>query len=559
MNFNYEERITACIVTFDTKSLPVSILRNSIQHWFTPIMDNYHNEMITTSTNTTNTTNNIKHYWTNQTQQQQQQLNTHNMDQSFITPIQQSINLTTHKLISKLPLTNFNLESNNESFNLNEKYFNSEIINSNTIQLCNASNYTLNHHQCIPMDYNTWSSSVFNNNDNNTNTTDSNNSSHLNENDYDNSRYPNANLLKSLHNDMKHNHNIILPFNTNLIQSNILMNNNNRNYDNSNEFLYDLDNESSNGSSISFNSNDTTTNTTTNIHNRIRSLSTIRSNNKLLYRSNRIKIMNIRKTGHFKNHNLHSFQRQAANMRERRRMQSINKAFEGLRSHIPTLPYEKRLSKVDTLRLAIGYIHFLQEIIQSHSKDEITWKDINTNSDTNSNHNDYDDDHDNDEDEDCNEDVPMENDENNILIKKNVLHSTSFTKMSSIYSGHLKHDRLQSNCSFTMNKFHSNYNLKDESKMNRERKIILNLPKKLFEMMMRRRDDTRIFEDHSHINDKTKTINDPYYQSEQILLGHSLSWHRDNPPWSRNSSSNSTNILVAKLWIPEKLECIKAI
>ncbi|CAH8532463.1 unnamed protein product [Schistosoma mattheei] len=322
-------------------------------------MDNYHNEIITTSTNTTNTTNNMKQYWTNQTQQQQQQqqqLTTHNMNQSFITPIQQSINLTTHKLISKLPLTNFNMESNNESFNLNEKYFNSEIIDSNTVQLCNASNYTLNHHQCIPMDYNTC-----------------NNSSNLNDNDYDsNNRYPNANLLKSLHNDMKHNHNIILPFNTNLIQSNILMNNNNRNYDNSNEFLYDLDNESSNGSSISLNSNDTTTNTTTNIHNRIRSLSSIRSNNKLLYRSNRIKIMNIRKTGHFKNHNLHSFQRQAANMRERRRMQSINKAFEGLRSHIPTLPYEKRLSKVDTLRLAIGYIHFLQEIIQSHSKDEIT-------------------------------------------------------------------------------------------------------------------------------------------------------------------------------------------
>uniref|UniRef100_A0A8D0EQD4 Pancreas transcription factor 1 subunit alpha n=1 Tax=Strix occidentalis caurina TaxID=311401 RepID=A0A8D0EQD4_STROC len=53
--------------------------------------------------------------------------------------------------------------------------------------------------------------------------------------------------------------------------------------------------------------------------------------------------------------------RQAANVRERRRMQSINDAFEGLRSHIPTLPYEKRLSKVDTLRLAIGYINFLSD------------------------------------------------------------------------------------------------------------------------------------------------------------------------------------------------------
>lgn len=57
--------------------------------------------------------------------------------------------------------------------------------------------------------------------------------------------------------------------------------------------------------------------------------------------------------------------RQAANVRERRRMQSINEAFEGLRAHIPTLPYEKRLSKVDTLRLAIGYINFLSELVHS--------------------------------------------------------------------------------------------------------------------------------------------------------------------------------------------------
>ncbi|EDO43849.1 predicted protein, partial [Nematostella vectensis] len=56
-------------------------------------------------------------------------------------------------------------------------------------------------------------------------------------------------------------------------------------------------------------------------------------------------------------------QRHAANLRERKRMQSINEAFEGLRKHIPTLPYEKRLSKVDTLRLAIGYIGFLTEMI----------------------------------------------------------------------------------------------------------------------------------------------------------------------------------------------------
>lgn len=63
-------------------------------------------------------------------------------------------------------------------------------------------------------------------------------------------------------------------------------------------------------------------------------------------------------------HNL-TYQREAANLRERRRMQSINDAFEGLREHIPTLPYEKRLSKVDTLKLAIGYIGFLADLVKS--------------------------------------------------------------------------------------------------------------------------------------------------------------------------------------------------
>lgn len=58
-------------------------------------------------------------------------------------------------------------------------------------------------------------------------------------------------------------------------------------------------------------------------------------------------------------------QRQAANMRERRRMQNINDAFEVLRAHIPTLPYEKRLSKVDTLKLAIVYIKFLNELVRA--------------------------------------------------------------------------------------------------------------------------------------------------------------------------------------------------
>jgi len=63
-------------------------------------------------------------------------------------------------------------------------------------------------------------------------------------------------------------------------------------------------------------------------------------------------------------------QRHAANQRERKRMKSINEAFEGLRAHIPTLPYEKRLSKVDTLRVAIGYIGFLAELVDAEDQSD---------------------------------------------------------------------------------------------------------------------------------------------------------------------------------------------
>ncbi|XP_064455873.1 twist-related protein 1-like [Ornithodoros turicata] len=58
-------------------------------------------------------------------------------------------------------------------------------------------------------------------------------------------------------------------------------------------------------------------------------------------------------------------QRRAANIRERKRMMSINTAFEELRCHVPTFPFEKRLSKIDTLRLAIAYIALLKEVLVS--------------------------------------------------------------------------------------------------------------------------------------------------------------------------------------------------
>uniref|UniRef100_A0A2C9M7W8 BHLH domain-containing protein n=1 Tax=Biomphalaria glabrata TaxID=6526 RepID=A0A2C9M7W8_BIOGL len=59
-------------------------------------------------------------------------------------------------------------------------------------------------------------------------------------------------------------------------------------------------------------------------------------------------------------------QRKAANMRERRRMKSINDAFEHLRRRIPSnVNADRRLSKVDTLRLAIKYISYLSELVKT--------------------------------------------------------------------------------------------------------------------------------------------------------------------------------------------------
>ncbi|VDK67363.1 unnamed protein product [Onchocerca ochengi] len=57
--------------------------------------------------------------------------------------------------------------------------------------------------------------------------------------------------------------------------------------------------------------------------------------------------------------------RRAANFRERRRMCSINVAFMKLRRYIPTFPYEKRLSKIDTLNLAIAYISLLENLLKN--------------------------------------------------------------------------------------------------------------------------------------------------------------------------------------------------
>uniref|UniRef100_A0A3P8RX37 Si:ch211-246m6.4 n=1 Tax=Amphiprion percula TaxID=161767 RepID=A0A3P8RX37_AMPPE len=58
-----------------------------------------------------------------------------------------------------------------------------------------------------------------------------------------------------------------------------------------------------------------------------------------------------------------SKQRQAANARERDRTHSVNSAFTALRTLIPTEPADRKLSKIETLRLASSYISHLANVL----------------------------------------------------------------------------------------------------------------------------------------------------------------------------------------------------
>ncbi|OBS63916.1 hypothetical protein A6R68_07545, partial [Neotoma lepida] len=55
------------------------------------------------------------------------------------------------------------------------------------------------------------------------------------------------------------------------------------------------------------------------------------------------------------------------NTRERWRQQSVNSAFAKLRKLIPTHPPDKKLSKNETLRLAMRYINFLVKVLGEQS------------------------------------------------------------------------------------------------------------------------------------------------------------------------------------------------
>ena len=62
--------------------------------------------------------------------------------------------------------------------------------------------------------------------------------------------------------------------------------------------------------------------------------------------------------------------RQAANARERRRMNGLNDAFERLREVIPNLGSDHKLSKFETLQMAQTYIGSLASLLERSKAEE---------------------------------------------------------------------------------------------------------------------------------------------------------------------------------------------
>jgi len=57
--------------------------------------------------------------------------------------------------------------------------------------------------------------------------------------------------------------------------------------------------------------------------------------------------------------------RNAANMRERNRMHVVNFAFDRLREVVPSYPANRKLSKIETLRMACSYIQELTNLLKN--------------------------------------------------------------------------------------------------------------------------------------------------------------------------------------------------
>ena len=73
------------------------------------------------------------------------------------------------------------------------------------------------------------------------------------------------------------------------------------------------------------------------------------------------------------NNNLNVVQRSAANDRERTRMRVLSRAFVKLKTSLPWVPSDTKLSKLDTLKLATSYISYLTKILE---EDELNTEEV---------------------------------------------------------------------------------------------------------------------------------------------------------------------------------------
>lgn len=70
-------------------------------------------------------------------------------------------------------------------------------------------------------------------------------------------------------------------------------------------------------------------------------------------------------------------QRSAANDRERTRMRVLSKAFVRLKTSLPWVPSDTKLSKLDTLKLATSYISYLSNILDEDDNNKSISLDVN--------------------------------------------------------------------------------------------------------------------------------------------------------------------------------------
>ena len=68
--------------------------------------------------------------------------------------------------------------------------------------------------------------------------------------------------------------------------------------------------------------------------------------------------------------------RNVSNTRERTRMRVLSKAYGRLKLTLPWVPPDTKLSKLDTLRLAMSYINHLQKTLDEDDNNEAEKKEM---------------------------------------------------------------------------------------------------------------------------------------------------------------------------------------